>query len=237
VGPPDFKLALEQHEAYCSALRACGLDLTEMVAEPRYPDATFVEDTAVVTARGAIVTRPAAPSRLGEIDLIREVLTPLFPGLAAIQYPGTVEGGDVCEADGHFFIGLSTRTNEAGARQLASWLAGLGYTSSVVDLRGRGNLLHLKTGLAYLGDNRLVVTDDLADEPAIRNFDQIRIPGDEAYAANCVRVNDRVLVAQGYPTTERILEERGHAIIALDLSEFRKMDGGVSCLSLRLWRR
>jgi dimethylargininase len=204
-----------------------------MLAEPHYPDATFVEDTAVVAARGAIVTRPGAPSRLGEIGLVRDVLTPLFPGLAAIHYPGTVEGGDVCEADGHFFIGLTGRTNEDGARQLATWLAALGYTSSVMDLRGRGNLLHLKTGLSYLGGNRLVVTDALGDEPAFRNFDKIRIPSDEAYAANCVRVNDRVLIARGYPKSEQILKELGYECIALDMSEFRKMDGGVSCLSLR----
>jgi dimethylargininase len=234
LGPPLFDLAVKQHEAYCAALRACGLHLTEMLAEPDYPDATFVEDTAVVTARGAIVTRPGAPSRLGEIGFARDVLTPLFPDLAAIQYPGTVEGGDVCEADGHFFIGMTRRSNEDGVRQLANWLAALGYTSSVIDLRGRGNVLHLKTELAYLGDHRLVVTDALGDEPALRNFDQIRIPSDEAYAANCVRVNDRVLIARGYPKSERILGSLGYESVALDLSEFRKMDGGVSCLSLRL---
>jgi dimethylargininase len=205
-----------------------------MLAEPHYPDATFIEDTAVVTARGAILTRPGAPSRLAEVGLVREVLNSLFPDLAAIRPPGTVEGGDVCEADGHFFIGLSGRTNEEGAQQLATWLAAVGYTSSVVDLRGIENMLHLKTGLAYLGGNRLVVTDVLGDDPAFRNFDQIRIPGDEAYAANCVRLNDRVLMSRGYPKTERILRELGLAIIAVDLCEFRKMDGGVSCLSLRI---
>jgi dimethylargininase len=143
-----------------------------------------------------------------------------------------VDGGDICQAEDHFFIGLSRRTNIAGARQLAQWLESLDYTSCLVDVRETGNL-HLKSGLSYVGDGRLLATDALADHPALGGFQRLRVPAGEDYAANCVRINERVLIAAGHPGVERLLEELGDPTLALDVSEFRKMDGGLSCLSLR----
>jgi dimethylargininase len=225
LGPPVHRLAVAQHEAYCGALRACGLDLISLPADERYPDSTFVEDVAVLTARGAIITRPGAPSRLGETESIREVLAPLFPGCAAIEPPGTVDGGDVCQAEEHFFIGSSQRTNEEGAAQLRAHLEALGYTVRIVDVRSAG-WLHLKSALAYLGDGRLAVVESLADDPACRDFDRIRIPAGEEPAANCVHVNDRVLIPQGASRFESVLRERGYSTVALAISEFHKMMGG-----------
>ena len=233
LGPPDYKRALRQHRAYCEALQRCGLELIYLEADERYPDSTFVEDTAVTIPTAALLTRPGAASRLGEVVSIQETLSRFYPRMASIQGPGTLDGGDVCEAGNHLFIGLSERTNEAGAWQLAELLTPYGYTSSFVDIRTMKDILHLKSGLAYLGDNRLVVTEALAKREEFRGYDLMRVNADEGYAANCVRVNDYVLVAAGYPMFEQSLRGLGYKTIPLEMTEFQKMDGGLSCLSLR----
>lgn len=232
-GAPDPALALAQHQHYRAALEAAGLALTVLPADPRHPDGCFVEDTALLTARGGILTRPGAPSRRGETDAIADALHDAFPDLARIQAPGAVDAGDVCEADGHFLIGLSARTNEAGAAQLAGLLDDLGYRSDILDIRAVKSLLHLKSGIAYLGEGRLLATADLPRHPALAAYERIDVPHAELYAANALRVNDRVLVAAGYPRARAAIESLGFETIALEMSEFRKLDGGLSCLSLR----
>jgi dimethylargininase len=152
--------------------------------------------------------------------------------MPAIEGPGTVGGGDICEAGEHFFLGLSHRTNEEGARQLAGHLAALGYTSSTIDVRAM-TILHLKSGVAFIGENTLVAMEEMAGNPEFSRFELIRVSEQESYGANCVRLNGRVLVAEGFPRLEAALRERGFEVLALDMSEFRKMDGGLSCLSLR----
>jgi dimethylargininase len=230
---PDVAAALAQHARYCDALRSCGLRVTVLPALADFPDSTFIEDTALVTARGAIVTRPGAPSRSGETPSVGAELRRHFAVLAAIDAPGTVDGGDVAEIDGHFLIGISARTNEAGAAQLAAILHAWGYTSGVIDIRRCGALLHLKTGIAYLGDGAVAVSGAFPRHPALDAFDVVHVDATESYAANCVRVNDALLIAAGHPATAAMLRGRGLQLIALDVSEFRKMDGGLSCLSLR----
>ena len=232
-GAPDPALALEQHEGYCQALADCGLSLTVLPADARHPDGCFVEDTALVTDRGAIITRPGAPSRRGEVDVIEAALKGLFAAIPRIQAPGTVDGGDVCEADGHFLIGLSARTNEAGASELASRLADLGYRSDIIDVRAAQALLHLKSGIAYLGDGRMLATADVPRGPALAAYEIVEVPDEERYAANALRINERVLVAANYPKTRAAIESLGFETMALEMSEFRKLDGGLSCLSLR----
>ena len=233
LGKPSYPKALEQHAAYCFALERCGLRVLSLPADSQHPDSTFVEDTAIVTSRWAILARPGAKSRQGEVSAIREALGRFFSAFQQIQPPGTLDGGDICEAGNHFFIGLSHRTNEDGARQLAGFLAGDGFSSSVVDIRAMNGVLHLKSGIAYLGDNHLVVMDSMADQPHFRNYDLIRVEPEETYAANCVRVNDYVLLPSGRPRLESALKQCGYKINPLDMTEFEKMDGGLSCLSLR----
>lgn len=232
-GAPDPDLALEQHRRYCEALAGCGLSLTILPADPRHPDGCFVEDTALVTDRGAILMRPGAPSRRGETDHIAAALGGLFPAIARIGAPGTVDAGDVCEADGHFLIGLSARTNPAGAEELAARLDDLGYRSDIVDIRNVRPLLHLKTGISYLGEGRMLATRDVPHVPALAAYEIVEVPDEERYAANALRIRDRVLVADGYPQTRAAIESLGFEVVALDMSEFRKLDGGLSCLSLR----
>lgn len=237
LGKPDFAKTILQHQAYCAELEQCGLALTHLPADAAYPDSTFVEDVAILTAHGAIMTLPGAASRAGEVASMRGVLPQFYAELGEITAPGTLDGGDICEAGKHFLIGISLRTNEEGARQLATWLTARGYTSDTIDIRQTKGILHLKSGIAYIGtsgqDGHMVVIDALADHPALQRYAQVRTAPEEEYAANCVRVNDHVLMPQGYPKLEAALRELGYAIIALDMSEYRKMDGGLSCLSLR----
>lgn len=232
-GAPDYDKALAQHQAHTAALERCGLAISVLPAEPDFPDSCFVEDVAVLTPRGAIITSPGAQSRKGEVETVAAALRVHYPDLARIMPPGTLDGGDVCDAGGHFLIGLSHRSNEEGARQLAAWLADLGYPSSTIDIRGVRGLLHLKAGLSYIGDGRIVLTGEVPAGPMLAPYEQIVVPDNERYAANCVRINDRILIAAGYPQAAAMLERDGYDIIALDMSEFRKMDGGLSCLSLR----
>ena len=233
LGAPALELAQQQHEAYCRALETCGLSLTQLEPDERYPDSSFVEDTAVLTKRGAVITRPGTASRLGETEAIERVLRQHFEWLHTIREPGTVDGGDVCEAGDHFFIGVSRRTNEVGANQLAGFLAEFGYSSTLIDIRNLSNILHLKSGLAYLGGNRVLVIDEIKKLDQLCDYELINVPNAEAYAANCLAVNDVILVAAGFPLLQRRLQELDYEIMTLDMSEFQKMDGGLSCLSLR----
>jgi len=233
LGAPDLEIALVQHAAYCTALRRCGLDVQTLPADPEHPDSTFVEDTAVLSANATIVARPGAASRQGEVGAIVSALRATGREAQCITAPGTVDGGDICQAERHFFIGLSARTNADGAMQLAQLLRAHGYTSSTVDIRDNPGLLHLKSGVAYLGQGRLVLAPDLAPVAEFRDYELVRVEPAESYAANCVRVNDQVLIADGYPQLASSLRALGYALMPLAISEFRKMDGGLSCLSLR----
>ncbi len=233
LGAPVYPRALQQHDAYCAALGVCGLKLVRLQADERYPDSTFVEDVAVITERGTMLAHPGAPSRTGEVTAVEEALAKFYSTLRSIKDPGTLDGGDICEAGDHFFIGISERTNENGAQQLAEWLASLDYTSSFVDIRRVNGILHLKSGLAYLGGNRLVVIEAISNREEFQDYDLIFVNRQEEYAANCVRVNDQVLLSAGHPRLEKSLSKLGYQTIALEMSEFQKMDGGLSCLSLR----
>jgi len=233
LGVPQLNKVLEQHSLYCAALQECGLAITTIAADLHHPDSTFVEDTAVITPRGAILTHPGAASREGEVTAIRPALSSFFPTMSRIEAPGTLDGGDICEAEDHFFLGLSHRTNEEGTKQLAAHLAAQGYTSSTIDVRGMSSILHLKSGISYIGDNTLVVMEEIATNPQFAGYTLIRVSEEESYAANCVRVNDLVLVAAGFPRLTAELIARGFQPLVLDMSEFQKMDGGLSCLSLR----
>jgi dimethylargininase len=230
LGEPDFALVLEQHARYCEALEECGLSLTVLDPDPDHPDSTFVEDTAIVTPHRAVITRPGASSREGEAAAMRTILRRFYPSLAEITAPATLDGGDICETGECFFLGVSHRTNHEGARQLA---AVLDAPSAIIDIRAMTSILHLKSGISSIGDNTLVVIDELAGNELFHGYELIRVNARENYAANCVRVNDRVLIPAGYPLLTAELEARGFHPLPLDMSEFQKMDGGLSCLSLR----
>ena len=230
LGVPDYHKALDQHESYVYALKECGLEVRELEADENFPDSTFVEDTALLTPHCAIITNPGAQSRKGEIIEIKSVVTEYYSGVEEILSPGTIEAGDVMMVDDHYYIGLSARTNSNGAEQLINILNKYGMSGSVIKLE---KVLHLKTGLAYLENNNLVVCGEFLSNPVFKKFNIIEIPDEESYAANCVWINDKVIIPKGYPISKQKIADAGFSIIKVEVSEFRKLDGGLSCLSLR----
>jgi dimethylargininase len=231
LGKPDYERACEQHDRYVGALERCGLKVTRLSADQRYPDSVFVEDTAVVTDRCAIIANPGAAARRGEVREVEEVLSGLYENVERIVSPGTLDGGDVLQVGDHFYIGLTRRTNREGAEQLSALLRGYDFDASFVELR---RFLHLKTGVAYPGGDDLLVAGELVASDEFEGFDKIVVTPEEEYCANCIRVNNYVLVAAGCERTTEKIVERGYEVIELEMSEFRKVDGGLSCLSLRL---
>ncbi len=229
LGPPSYALILEQHTAYLERLRSLGLEVVVLDPEPDYPDGYFVEDAAIVTPRLAVITRPGAASRRGEEITIQPVLARYLPTVQ-IQAPGTVDGGDVLMVGSHFFVGLSERTNPEGAAQLGRSLEEHGYTWVALPV-GAG--LHLKSSVNSIGGDTLLITPELADYDEFADYDRIILDADEAYAANTLWVNDTLLTPKGFPKTRRKLEVTGLEVIELDVSEVRKMDGGLTCMSLR----
>jgi len=221
---------LAQHAAYVEALESLGLEIHTLDALEEFPDAHFVEDTAVVTAELAVITRPGAAERRGEEASIEAALAGYRP-IRRIEAPGAVDGGDVLEIDGHFFIGLSQRTNEAGADQLGRALEGVGATWSTVPV---GDGLHFKSSVNELGGRRLIMCEAFEQMDAFAEYDRVVVPRDEEYAANSLWVNGTILIAAGFPRTRERIEDLGLPIIELEMSEARKMDGGLTCLSLRL---
>ncbi len=230
LGPPNYPQALAQHGAYVEALRACGLDVTILPPDNEHPDSTFVEDTALLTAECAIIMRPGATSRRDETQTIEPALRDHFKTVEHVQAPGTVDAGDIMMVGRHFFIGLSQRTNQSGAEQIIQILNRHGMSGSTVPLK---EMLHLKSGVAYLENNTMVATGEFLNRAEFANFRVIPIPNEEAYAANCLWLNGTVLVPAGYPQAKQAIEAAGYQTIALEMSEFRKLDGGLSCLSLR----
>lgn len=230
LGMPDYNLALEQHGKYIAALRQCGLCVTILEADPAFPDSTFVEDVALCTPACAIITNPGAPSRKGEKEAITAILPRFFQKVEAIEAPGTLEGGDVMMVGNHYFIGISERTNRQGAAQLITLLRKYGMDGEMVPLR---EMLHLKSGLSYLENNILLISREFSRLPAFQSFDRIEVDADEGYMANSLWINGTVLVPAGFPVTLEKIRSAGYPALLLDMSEFRKLDGGLSCLSLR----
>ena len=230
LGKPNFSLALTQHQNYINALERCGLEVIVLDADPRFPDGLFVEDTAVLGRDFAVITNPAPKSRNGEQEAVRREVEKHYRKIETILSPGTLEGGDVLEVETHYYIGITERTNVEGAEQFIQILNGYGCTGSMVAL---DHLLHLKTGIAYLGDRNILAGDELIDHESFQQFHITSVNETEAYAANAIRVNDHVLVPAGYPMTRQKIEGLGCRVIEVDVSEFKKMDGGLSCLSLR----
>jgi dimethylargininase len=201
-----------------------------MSADEHFADSMFIEDIALLMPRCAIVTNPGAASRRGEVKQVSVQLKQYYDKVESIQAPGTIDGGDIMMVDDHCYIGLSERTNRDGALQMIEFLKAYGYSGSMVTI---SEALHLKSSVSYLENNNLVVTGELCDMDEFAEFKQLRIEKAESYAANCVWINNRVLVPVGYPQITEMIEALGYTVIELDVSEFRKLDGGLSCLSLR----
>ncbi|QIB70130.1 N(G),N(G)-dimethylarginine dimethylaminohydrolase [Aminipila butyrica] len=232
LGQPDYELALKQHDNYIEALKQCGVEVTVLEALEDFPDSCFVEDPAVITSKCAIIANPGADSRNGEKAEILPAIKKFFSDdkIEYIQDPGTLDGGDVMMVGDHFYVGRSARTNEEGIRQFIAILEKHGLTGSEVPLE---KVLHLKTGVNYIENNNMLVSGEFIEKPEFSKYNKLIIPDDEAYAANCIWMNGTVIVPEGYPTVEKVVKDAGYKVLLVDTSEYRKLDGGLSCLSLR----
>ena len=170
LGKPDYRRALLQHSKYVETLLKCNLSVIELNEDNRFPDSTFVEDTAIVDKEFAVITNLGVKSRQGEENEIRENLKAFYENIESIKTPGTLEGGDVMKVEDHYYIGISDRTNTEGANQLKKILKNYGYSSSMVLLK---NVLHLKTGVAYLGDSILLVSGEFKEHPDFKEYNTI----------------------------------------------------------------
>ncbi len=230
LGLPDYELALQQHQNYIQALQQCGVKVIALPAEENFPDSCFVEDPAILTPSCAIITNPGAASRKGETKTIEKAVAEFYPQLHHIKAPGSLDGGDVMMVGTHFYIGLSARTNQQGADQLIEILEVHNMSGSCVAL---SDMLHLKTGLSYLENNHLVACGEFLNKAAFQKFDILPVDSNESYAANCIWVNETVIIPAGFPNTQKMIENAGFKVLPVDVSEFQKLDGGLSCLSLR----
>ncbi|MCG8685885.1 MAG: arginine deiminase-related protein [Desulfobacterales bacterium] len=230
LGTPDYSLACNQHGAYINALKSCGVSVTILEADESCPDSVFIEDTCLVTPHCAVITRPGADSRKGETLAVKTAMTAFDLPIETIKAPGSLDAGDVMMVGSHFYVGLSDRTNKEGFEQLETILNKYGMTASAVTLT---SVLHLKTGISYLENNILLAWGEFLTKPELETFTIIEVPDQEAYAANSLWVNDKVIVPAGFNQTRDLIKEKGYETIEVDVSEFRKLDGGLSCLSLR----
>ncbi len=229
LGKPNLDLLRRQHLSYVDTLGEIGLQVEVLPHLKGFPDAYFVEDAAVVLPEVAIITNSGASSRRGEHNSIESCLAK-FKNIVRIHQPGTIDGGDVLAIDRRCFVGISQRTNRQGANQLAELLQDWDYQTVTIDVRDG---LHLKSSVNHLGDNRLIVSRQLASRTEFDSFDKIVVSEDELYSANTLWVNDVLLTPAGYPTTLAALSRLDLDVCEVDVSEIQKMDGGLTCMSLR----
>ena len=230
--PPAYTELLEQHAAYVAALREAGVTVEVLPALQGLPDAYFVEDVAVVVPQLAVLTSPGAAARRGEVELIAAALSAWRP-LARIEAAARLDGGDVLIADPRVFVGLSSRTNAAGVEALAALLRPHGYEIDAVPVAAG---LHLKSSVNLIGPNTLVVSAEFAARELFAGFEIVELDPADGYAANAVWINDRLLIAAGFPRVrDRLRAQLGShvEIVELDMRAAQAMDGGLSCLSLR----
>lgn len=227
LGAPDYGKALEQHAVYCAALQECGLELAALPPVDEFPDACFVEDTAIVIDDTVAITRIGATSRRGEESAVANFLG-ARKKLAYIEEPGTLDGGDVMRVGDHFYIGLSKRTNQPGAKQLASIVESCGKTASTIPV---ADFIHLKTFMSTV-DRSTVIGLQKYFPGVLRAFTPLFVPEREHWAANCVSANGFVVIPADCPETEAILQKHGQEVLTVDVCEFQKMDGRLTCLSI-----
>jgi len=226
----DVVVARAQHAAYERALADAGYRVERLPSSDDMPDSVFVEDIAIVADELAVITNPGAASRRAEIPLVADALGRYRP-LAAIENPGTVDGGDVLRVGSKFFVGVSTRTNRDGIDQLRRLLAPRGYTVEAVVV---ANCLHLKSAVTAASDELLVVNPEWVPADAFDGTETIAVDPREPMAANVLRLADRLIVASAYPRTAERLAAHGFQVVAVDASELAKAEGAVTCCSLIL---
>ncbi len=233
TGVPDYSLMCSHHDDYIEALRAAGVEVVELGPLDAYPDACFVEDAAICLPEGAVLMRPGAVSRAGEVGEIAPVLRDLFASVVSLDGDGFIEGGDILICDREILVGRSARTDAAGIAALRRLVADWGY--GLREVETPADVLHFKTDCSLLDEKTILSTARLAATGCFADYEVIETaPGEEA-AANTIRVNDLVIMPSGFPATAARLRAAGYRLREVGNSECAKIDGGMSCLSLRFW--
>jgi dimethylargininase len=230
-GPdPTFAGLAAEHTAYVAALAAAGLAVTALDPLEHFPDALFVEDPALVFPEAAVLLRPGAPSREGEVALLRPALAAAFPQV--IDLPaGYADGGDVMALPGDVLIGLSARTDRTGAAALAKVLSALGRPARIVETPP--SVLHLKTASSIIDDETVLATAELAATGIFAEYRVLIVPPEEERGANVLRANAVILVGNRFPRIAALLDGHGGAVQLLETAEIEKIDAGFTCMSLR----
>jgi len=224
----DVALAKKQHRDHCEVLQSLGLKLIWVKGDNTLPDSCFVEDTAFILGEKAVICNIKVKSRAKEVVEVAKVLEPL-KDVCYIKPPAVIDGGDVLNIGSKVFVGLSKRTNVQAVRQLKEIVRNDGFDVTPVKV---SKVLHLKSACTYLGDNHVIVAEGRFDLDVLKGYSIIVVPEGEERAADCLSVNGTVLVAKGHPRTVKLVEREGFAVKELDISEFRKGDGALTCLSV-----
>ena len=226
--PIDLERANAQHQAYCASLQAAGVQVQVLETSPDLPDSAFVEDCAVILDELAVLTRPGRPARQPEVERLVPFLAEVRLVLQ-MQSPATLEGGDVLRRGKILYVGRSTRTNSAGIGALREIVHPHGYRVFPVPVHGS---LHLKTACTALDDGTLLANPDWIDLSYLEGLRLLSVPEAEPWAANVLRIGERLWAQSAFPRTLEMLLRAGYAVEALDCSEFLKAEAGLTCLSL-----
>ncbi|MDO5065464.1 MAG: N(G),N(G)-dimethylarginine dimethylaminohydrolase [Actinomyces bowdenii] len=225
----DLELAQRQWQGYVDALHEAGWETIEVAPAPDCPDAVFVEDAVVVYGGTAVVTRPGADERKPEVEAAEEAVRAAGYEVKRIEAPGTLDGGDVLKFGGTVWVGQGGRTNAEGVRQLAEHLAAEGARTVGVPLT---KVLHLKSAVTALPDGTVIGYEPLVDDPGV--WERFLAVPEESGAHVVLLGGDRILMAADAPQSAQLFRDRGYEVTEVDISEFEKLEGCVTCLSVRL---
>lgn len=231
TGAPDLELFEKNHSDYISALKSTGAKVTVLNAMDAYPDSVFVEDAALCLPELAILMRPGAPTRLGEAKEMAPHLSAHYSTVRTIDGPGFIEGGDILVTEQEILIGKSARTNSAGVAELKSFVAEYGY--KLREVQTPPDVLHFKTDCSLLDEETILSTKRLAQTGCFKGYRVLHTEDGEEASANSIRFNDLLIIPNGFDKTAEMLERAGYNICQIGNSEAAKLDGGMSCLSLR----
>jgi len=224
----DVALAKQQQKNYCNTLESLGIKLHWLKADNSLPDCCFTEDPAMIIDGHAVITYPGVAYRVEETDAMKDLLSGMMD-ISEIKYPGTLEGGDCLRIDKKIFIGDSGRTNADGIRQLQAIVKPFGYQVISVPLR---NILHLKSVSSYLGNDTVLLAEGYFDHSIFDGYRKLFVSQEEAYATNCLTVNDTIITSAGFPKTQKLVEDAGFKTLQLQMYEFKQGAGSLTCLSI-----
>jgi dimethylargininase len=227
--PINVAIAHLQHMDYIDCLQSLGVTVIELPAEPALPDSVFVEDTALLFDELAVMTRPGAISRRGEVASIEAAFRKYREVIAHIAEPGTLDGGDVLRIGERVFVGLSQRSNQSAIDQLAEILKPYGYSVTAVPMH---DCLHLKSSVTALSDDTVLINPDWVDVSYFNDYRQITVDQNEPHAANVVRIGDAILMPSAFPATQALIQAAGFMVHTVDVSELQKAEGAVTCCSV-----